>query len=714
MDNSGWRPGKRTAAELEDVHHGPSGSDSGSDEDEFAWESLDLTQVASADDNDGPAKSEQGLTIELTSRRDELQGQQKSRLHLRIERKVRLETHKLHLLCLMAHCGILNHMTTRTSLQRKLQPLVDAFDGNVHPKPTSAAIQRTRVLQEGLRAASTYFANLYDICSQGLTKALWMEPDDLAKLSAKSYEDRAVTYTDVLECAGRMEGNRDIGAVLFVAFLRMLKLEVRLVCSLQPLSLRVNKQTSAEIVAVSEKRVAVTSPISVIRPPVSATPVSARGGSRSLSRPRLGAVNHAPPNRTTTPPSAAYRPVRSAPESLHPVFWAEVFDVAAGTWYPVDPLVTGTVNRPGQLEPPMSDTSNVLSYVVAMARDGSARDVTRRYARQYAGKTLRLRLDSVSAEQEAWWSRAILRKLYRVPRRLRSQETADRDAIEDAELSRRELSEPAPVKVDDFRHHPHFVLARHLRHDEALSEGARECGRLTIAATKTQEPYYPRKAVIKLRSSWGWYLRGRQILPAAHPLKHALRNTKSDESTADPLFAIHQTTPIEPRSLGDDGEIPVGEFGTVDLFHQSLLPLGCSHLQDIDAEMIIPSALVNRWLGMTSGRRKMIKYVCEDVLGVSYAPAVTSIAREAGSRGRGRYRPVVEGVVVASAHADAVGAVWERCMAAIAAHAKRQALYTATDRWRKVAIALRIKHTVESRYGDLTATRDTVGGGFIQ
>lgn len=716
-------------------------SESSEDEDDFAWEDLDLTNVAlhaaSDDESKTGVQQSQGISIELNRREP---ARERRRLRTKLEQKVRYETHKLHLLCLLANMSVLNTWSKHDKVQSALRPLVASFKGNVRPKPTSAAIQRTRVLLEGLHQAADHFALAYDIVGQGLSRALWFEPQDLARISLRSYENKAINFEQFLACARMMEGNRDMGAVLLVTFLRMLKLEARLVCSLQPVALAVTRQTSIDVVETSPKKVA------VIETPARPASPAARG--RTLSRPRLGAISRKPAAQAK-PAQPVYQPVKPVGESGQPIFWAEVFDVAAQKWYPIDPLVTGTVNKPSQLEPPQSDPTNLMSYVLAMEADGSARDVTLRYARHYNAKTRKLRVDSVPGGA-AWWAKVM--RLYRS----RNPGVRDRNAIEDAELARRELQEPPPGNVEDFKNHPHFALPRHLRRDEMIDLRAKECGAVTVARGVT-EHFYPRRSVMKLKSVWGWYLLGLEIKPGEQALKHVkarrrlnnrARSLSPDghgdshpfedvptsdgvQDAAEPLFAHYQTQSIPRKAIGPDGAIPVSRFGTMDLFVDSMLPIGCVHLRDVQPDLAIPPAATRLLAacsqdsgasasGATRRKVTIASYVAA-LLDVPYAVAVTALETSVeprdsapggvsgggGLRGRGRVttKPVRSGVVVREEHAEAFAGVWGRVASLVAVELRNIAIRRAVSNWRRLHTALSIRQHVQSRYG--TAATNT-------
>lgn len=89
----------------------------------------------------------------------------------------------------------------------------------------------------------------------------------------------------------------------------------------------------------------------------------------------------------------------------------------------------------------------------------------------------------------------------------------DRDQLEDIDLANHLLKEPVPKKIDDFRHHPLYVLERHLRRNEMLIPGAVHVSALTSGKgmnLKT-EHVYKRKDVVSCFTAREWFRRGRVI-----------------------------------------------------------------------------------------------------------------------------------------------------------------------------------------------------------
>lgn len=123
-----------------------------------------------------------------------------------------------------------------------------------------------------------------------------------------------------------------------------------------------------------------------------------------------------------------------------PVFWAEVYSRPDQKWIPVDP-VRGTIKRKKDFEPTSDNGPIRMLYVVAFEEgefqctcalletcnissgtDGHARDVTVRYAKNFAAKTVKLRVPS-RKDKEDWWERVL--KMLQRPYRLVSRVQLD-------------------------------------------------------------------------------------------------------------------------------------------------------------------------------------------------------------------------------------------------------------------------------------------------
>ncbi|KAJ9100627.1 hypothetical protein QFC21_003671 [Naganishia friedmannii] len=185
-----------------------------------------------------------------------------------------------------------------------------------------------------------------------------------------------------------------------------------------------------------------------------------------------------------------------------PVFWAEVYSRPDQKWIPVDP-VRGTIKRKRDFEPTSESGPIRMLYVVAFEEDGHARDVTVRYAKNFAAKTVKLRVPS-RKDKEDWWERII--KMLQRPYRLH------RDDVEDAELETSQISEGMPMVLQGFKDHPLYVLERHLKREEVIMP-KKEVGKFR------GEPVYRRANVQSCKTAENWMRMGRKVKPREEPLK---------------------------------------------------------------------------------------------------------------------------------------------------------------------------------------------------
>ncbi|KAJ6585400.1 hypothetical protein B0H19DRAFT_1109530 [Mycena capillaripes] len=430
------------------------------------------------------------------------------------------------------------------------------------------------------------------------------------------------------------------------------------------------------------------------------------------------------------------------PITTPPVFWTEVFSRPDGRWLSVDP-VRGLVNQTHAFDPsaayvapayvssatanpnsayarPMTGTlppslhgkaaarvltDNRMVYVLAFEEDGYARDVTPRYARNYAAKVAKIQGgQKARGRKEAWWDRVVdgVRRPYRL----------HRDDVEDAEMDTAQLMEGMPTTVGGFKDHPMYVLVRHLTQMQTIHPPppqTRELGKFR------GDSVYPRSAVVSLKTAENWMRsEGRQIKEGEQPLKwvkmrattigrmrevelmrEGLRvageradddeangdgesSTKKnkgkgkqvDEEVMQGLYALSQTEVHVPDPVVD-GKIPKNNFGNIDMYVPSMLPAGAVHIP---------------FKGIAKIARK---------LGFDFAEAVTGF--DFKSR---RATPILKGIVIAAENEEAVlEAYWEaENDAAEKARAKKRE--RVLKRWHRLVHGLRIRQSLQEEYKD--------------
>ncbi|KAI9765446.1 MAG: hypothetical protein M1840_007405 [Geoglossum simile] len=702
-----------------------------SEESDVDWEEVDLTHdnreniLGSEDEdkgeNDGGDLDLVLLDVKGKGKRASLP---KRRPITAAERKLRVEVHKMHLLCLLYHVFLRNNWCNDLEAQAALKQLLTPRTvGLLNPDPRKTQFQRTTLFTAGLTEASSLWASKFKITARGMKKATWT--DDEEKL--KNYRlpedvDLPMEKSDFRDHARKLEGSRDIGAQLFCALLRSVGVVTRLVCSLQPLPFnfataikgttpqksrpkatypadddRENTSDEADSVNVHNMDGSVGSgsssgPLQEVLPQV---PQKAR----RLWQPKFGSGNH---NLGKPPPPKVPR-VRRIKESAYPVYWIEAFNIAHQKWIPVDPLTTHSVGKPFKLEPPASESTISMSYVVAFEDGGDARDVTKRYAKAINAKTRKARVE-ITKGGERWWKKAM--------RFFEREFDLDRDQVEDAEFAAREAGEEMPRNVQDFKGHPYYALERHLRRNEVIHP-KREIGKLTtrpVSKGKGPEPIYRRSDVHVVKSADGWYRAGREIKHGEQPLKRTLpkrgRVHLSDDDEPDGpgegpcigLYAAFQTISYEPPPVVH-GRVPKNSYGNIDVYIPSMVPKGGVHLEQPDAAR--------------SARLLCIDYA-DAVIGFDFkGHRGTAITR--GIVAAVEYREALEAAIRGFADAREEEEITKRSMRALAF-------------WKRFLVALRIRERVaayeipgevEGEGKELEAvneaedTDDEGGGGFF-
>jgi xeroderma pigmentosum group C-complementing protein len=587
-----------------------------------------------------------------------------------VDKKRRLEIHKMHVLCLLYHVHRRNAWCNDTKVQailRKLPPpkILD----NLVPNPDFTQYQSSKRFVDGILELKKLWSNRFSLTALGMHRPRWADTDtDVRPFSDFDELDNPMEKQDFRRAASALQGSQDVGSQLFCALLRAIGIDARLVCSLQCLPFASSAQPFTPPKPTSFKNIIMVDPYkreesSPSKPNTARTPARPKKLSRME---RLLGERSAALNAPIHKPKKKYH-------SAYPVYWVEVFNPAAQKWIPADPLSTSTVNAPEKLEPPLSNPSNSLVYAIAFEDDLTAKDVTRRYAKAYNAKTRKFRVDS-TPNGPKWLRRAL--KLFARTTPL------DRDQVEDAALARKEGAEGMPKNVQDFKDHPIYVLERHLKYNEIIYP-MQTVGKVNVgsAMNPKMEPIYRRTNVHLVRSADKWYRMGRDVKDGEQPLKHAKpkRNARrsigpndmlGEEDVQDEvgaaLYAEFQTDLyIAPPVVR--GKVPRNAFGNLDLYVPSMVPPGGIHI-----------------------RHKLAGKAAR-LIGVDSADAVT------GFSFKGRHgTAVVQGVVVAAEYAEAVEAVIDGFEYAAEAAENEARKSEALRMWRRFFLGLRIAQRVNA------------------
>lgn len=225
--------------------------DSSEDESDMEWEEVIVQQPATNVQNTVHTRGDESLDITLEEptvrrtlvrRRKPVTGS---------EKKLRLDIHKAHVLCLLGHVYTRNLWCNDDDVQKYLkQMLPKQTISFLNPKESFPQFQRSTTFIDGLKQASEAFVRRFKVTAPGLRRPYWAEDVQECKDRAASImRDGEVISTreEFREQAKKLQGSRDFGAQLFCALLRSAAVEARLVCSLQVLPFSgVAKGTSPE------------------------------------------------------------------------------------------------------------------------------------------------------------------------------------------------------------------------------------------------------------------------------------------------------------------------------------------------------------------------------------------------------------------------------------------------------------------------------------
>lgn len=564
----------------------------------------------------------------------------------------------------------------------------------LNPDEKYSQFRQDESFKEGLKKACDYFWDAFTVTARGMSRSHWAEDSENDPIQPPSDLDILMHKSDLLDNASKLQGSRDVGAQLFCALLRSAGVETRLVCSLQVLPL------IATAKGITPQKPPIK-PIPIINynaptsdndsdhhvptsqklpPPLSKRPTGATGGLTRFSNP-----DAPPPTPNPLPrPSPRSKPKRYR-ESPNPIYWLEVFNPYSNKYTPLDPLVTHTIGKPSALTPALSDPLNSLNYAIAFNDDLTAKDVTRRYTRAYNAKILKQRID-LTTQGKAWLSSVLALFTYR------GRYPSAKDEQDDAELAKKEASEPMPRNIQDFKNHPVYALERHLHRNE-LIHPRHEIGRVNTGTGSKNggksEPVFRRKDVLTCRTADQWFRVGKQIrageqplkrlLPAASSLKRTRRSPTPNQDDNDGeagiknLYALHQTKLYVPPPIPPSGApIPRNSFRNLDIYVPSMVPARGWH-------SLHP---------LTSSAAK--------ILGIDHVPAVTGFSfSSGGGKGRSRGSATVTGAVVWEGHREAVEAAIEGLEDLAENDEKERWRAVLWSTWRKMIRGLRVRQWVK-------------------
>ncbi|KAL9107231.1 MAG: hypothetical protein Q9227_007855 [Pyrenula ochraceoflavens] len=658
----------------------------------------------------------------------------------KIERQIRIATHRMHVQCLLFHNALRNMWVSDAQvheiLLRQLSPGIKQdvqrwkiASGSATPEPPKPQKRKgrkpknerdwgtpSRRAEEGkpdvsrgdpliplLKVLVADWKKRFRITTPGLRKHGY-EPKQVLQAKIASFHndshdpekhgERIRNIGEFRARARQMSGSRDVGAQLFTALLRALGIESRLVANLQPLGFGWTKAEEAVLKTKSTEESKddsedEESDASVIE--VAVTPKKRKHYDTDLPM---------------------------------PIYWTEAISPISNSVVAVSPYLTSnqvmhTQDSCVALQPvgaKSEKAKQILAYVVGFSADGTAKDVTTRYlkGRRWPGKSKGFRMPieklpiynkrgKILRHEEYDWFKHTMRS-YARPKRTALDEVEDSTDLQPQQPEKKDAKAETDT-LQSLRSSAEFVLERFLRREEALRPASQHVRTFVHGkGDKVQEEkVFRRDDVVPVKTAESWHKEGRRIKAAEVPRKLApiravtltrkrevedeMRET--GEKPMQGMYSVEQTEYIIPPPI-QNGVIPKNAYGNIDCFVSSMVPKGAVHLP-------------------YRGTVKMCKK-----LDIDFAEAV--IGFEFGNK---RAVPVIQGVVIAQENKEAVMDALEAYEAEQRQKEEVKQEKTILSLWRKMLMGLRIAERMQDEYGmddldpkeviDLTDSTATAG-----
>lgn len=169
-------------------------SEDESDEEEIMFEDVDFT--APLQDLGSRPEAPQALELNLTAQQSSTAQAKKTAERrkpiTKEERKIRIDVHKAHILCLLAQAARRNHWCNDGRVQDYLRPhLTDKTVTYLTPGSHLPQFGRTESLKTGLKKAEEVWKTKYEVTERGLRRSLWAEDpeqlNDVCKAAPSSF-----------------------------------------------------------------------------------------------------------------------------------------------------------------------------------------------------------------------------------------------------------------------------------------------------------------------------------------------------------------------------------------------------------------------------------------------------------------------------------------------------------------------------------------------
>jgi xeroderma pigmentosum group C-complementing protein len=598
-----------------------------------------------------------------------------------------------------------------------------------------------------LKVLTAYWRKRFTITAPGLRKKGYMPlkrlRDDI-RAWAKDHNDveefgeRIEDRAAFRELAKKCEGSRDVGAQLFVALLRGLGFETRMVANLQPIGLGNSKaeeanpkrtkkekkedQDNADAEEEAEKTPAKQKPTIKAEKPLtpsgkSVARKSTRGGQAAPIDLDAtdSSLSDAPSEGDddvsiidVTPSVPLKKPNRRFDRDLaFPSYWTEVCSPVSHKYIPVDPIVLSTIASNDELlatfEPrgkKAEISKQVMAYTIAFSSDGSAKDVTVRYLKQhrFPGKTKGMRMyaekvpiynrrGKIKKYEDYDWFRSVMTIYDRPEQKMTSADKLENETDLKPFKPVKEAQESEKESLQGYKQSADFVLEVHLRREEALLPSAKPVK--TFSAGKGDKAkdhdVYRRDDVVPCKTVESWHKSGRAIKVGEQPIKYVPTRAVTIIRKREIEDALRETGEKAMQGLYHEAQTewiipdPIGPDGRI--------PKNAFGNMDVYVPTMVPRGAVHLPL---KGSAKLCRK-----LQIDYAEACTGF-----EFGKQRAVPVLTGVVVAEEYEDLVRDAWKTEQAEVKRKEDTKRTAASLGWWRKMLMGLRIVERMRAEYQD--------------
>jgi len=153
-------------------------SGDGSSEDDLAWEEVGLARFSlkSSDSEDDDGDLDLTLAAEKSPQKNSAATRRKA-LN-KTERALRLNVHKMHLLCILSHVDRRNNWSNDSEVQRTLKYLLTRqMIECLKPKESYTQFGKAESVKKGLSMVTKMWESKYSITAKGIQRPYWAESE---------------------------------------------------------------------------------------------------------------------------------------------------------------------------------------------------------------------------------------------------------------------------------------------------------------------------------------------------------------------------------------------------------------------------------------------------------------------------------------------------------------------------------------------------------